>query len=248
MPRTYRNPPLIEAVCEFRFTSQQDWDWTIPGLIYPRIRDQFPIKRQQKLVEFHAVASGPDQVSQVGGPVDRLQFHSEDESAIVQLGPNLLAVNQLRPYRNWTAFKKLITEQLGIYVETVVPDAISRIGLRYIDRVELPSAAPDVEQYLQAFLRLPQVTPQQVNSFTVRAEIPYADPPAVMRYVLATADGQPSDKVVIILDIDLFSGGDDAPSIDDVPAWAETSHDRIEAAFDGTFTERTHRELFGGGE
>jgi uncharacterized protein (TIGR04255 family) len=33
----YPNPPLIEAICEFRFNPGQTWVWTVPGLIYNEI-------------------------------------------------------------------------------------------------------------------------------------------------------------------------------------------------------------------
>src|SRR5437667_2265720 len=49
--RTYNKPPLIEAVCDFRFSSSQPWDWTIPGLLYEQIRDNFPNKTQINIIE-----------------------------------------------------------------------------------------------------------------------------------------------------------------------------------------------------
>lgn len=51
MARTYNKPPLIEAVCDFRFSSTQPWDWTIPGLFYEQIRLDFPNKNQLSTIE-----------------------------------------------------------------------------------------------------------------------------------------------------------------------------------------------------
>ena len=47
MGRRYKNPPIVEALCEFEFISSQPWDLTIPGLIYEKVKDEFPDKRQQ---------------------------------------------------------------------------------------------------------------------------------------------------------------------------------------------------------
>jgi len=33
----YRNPPIEEALCEFRFVPSQDWDPTVPGRFHKKI-------------------------------------------------------------------------------------------------------------------------------------------------------------------------------------------------------------------
>jgi hypothetical protein len=38
MPRRYEETPLVEALCEFRFLGNEAWDWTIPGIVYERIK------------------------------------------------------------------------------------------------------------------------------------------------------------------------------------------------------------------
>src|SRR5258705_1897664 len=115
MPRTYKKPPLIEALCELRFEGSQPWDWTIPGLVYERIRDQFPKKRQENALEV-SVQPGENQIlQQMKAGVAKMQFLRDDESALIQIGPDLLAVNQLRPYQSWKAFKALILENMRIY-------------------------------------------------------------------------------------------------------------------------------------
>jgi uncharacterized protein (TIGR04255 family) len=47
MSNEYKNPPAIEAVCEFRLSPETEWDITIPGLIYERVKEKFPIKEQR---------------------------------------------------------------------------------------------------------------------------------------------------------------------------------------------------------
>ncbi|QMS90513.1 hypothetical protein HUN01_24125 [Nostoc edaphicum CCNP1411] len=37
--RQYPNPPIEEAVCEFRFAPDPAWNLTIPGLFYEKIKD-----------------------------------------------------------------------------------------------------------------------------------------------------------------------------------------------------------------
>lgn len=39
-PRRYSNPPIEEAVCEFRFLPAEEWDLTMPGRLQSEIGDE----------------------------------------------------------------------------------------------------------------------------------------------------------------------------------------------------------------
>ena len=41
--RRYRNPPIEEALCEFRFKPGRDWDLTIPGKLQAAIGEEYMI-------------------------------------------------------------------------------------------------------------------------------------------------------------------------------------------------------------
>ncbi len=84
--RVYENPPIIEALCEFYFGSDQQWDWTIPGLIYAEVKSEFPTKRHFNplQVELRAETQGAS-VQNVVSNVDRMQFLSQDERALIQV-------------------------------------------------------------------------------------------------------------------------------------------------------------------
>lgn len=38
--------PMIEALCEFRFTPSSPWDWTLPGRLYDQIGNEFTERSQ----------------------------------------------------------------------------------------------------------------------------------------------------------------------------------------------------------
>src|SRR5207253_5942587 len=98
MARTYNKPPLIEAVCDFRFSSSQPWDWTIPGLFYEQIRDSFPNKNQVNIIETR-IDSSQGKVIQQSQP--KLQFINQDGTAVIHVGPDNLSIHQLQPYEGW---------------------------------------------------------------------------------------------------------------------------------------------------
>ncbi|MBI3245436.1 MAG: TIGR04255 family protein [Deltaproteobacteria bacterium] len=244
MPRIYNTPPVIEALCEFRFKSSQPWDWTIPGLVYEKVRGQFPKKRQQNVLE---VAMQPDEnkvLPQMKTGVERMQFLNEEENALVQVGPDLLAVNHLPPYPKWDAFKTLILEQLTVYRNIANPEALTRIGLRYINRIEIPAKSIELEAYFHAFPRIPEPIPQAFPSFVLHVDVAYEKPSSVLRFILGSAPSETPEKLTFILDLDMVGSGENVPSMEQLGNWIEVAHEHVEAAFDASFTEKTHKEIF----
>jgi uncharacterized protein (TIGR04255 family) len=245
VPRKYDRPPLIEAVCEVRFKSSQPWDWTIPGLIYDKIKSSFPKKRQESLLEV-VMGPGTSKIQQqVKAGVGKMQFLREDEAALVQIGPDLLSVNQLQPYPEWPAFKSMVLGQIGVYCDIVRPESFSRVGLRYINRVQLPPQQINLEEYFRVTPPLPAGAPSNFRSFLIQVEVRYESPSSCLRYVLGTGQLADEAQLAILLDLDMFGEEGDAPTITGIAEWLDIAHDRIETAFDESFTDKTHRDIFG---
>ncbi|MDR7478213.1 MAG: TIGR04255 family protein, partial [Armatimonadota bacterium] len=53
----------MEAVCEFRLGRAVRWDLTVPGLLYERLKGEFP-EREQRLIQEVEVASSPQVLQQ----------------------------------------------------------------------------------------------------------------------------------------------------------------------------------------
>lgn len=245
MPRTYRKPPLVEAACELRFKSDTAWDWTIPGIIYEQIRGDFPEKRQQSGFEVN-IAPGATALIPIQAPqnsVNRMQFVKQDGSAMVQLGPNLVAVNLLPPYPSWREFKRLILQQLQTYRRVANPQGFARIGLRYINRVILPIRV-ELKEYFRALPQTPDELPQLWSAFAMSVNVAYTGPPATLRMVVGNVPPDRPEIYPVLLDIDLYHEGENLPSLEEIEAWLETAHERVELAFDTAVTERTHAEIF----
>jgi len=94
MGRKYRHPPIIEALCEFRFEPGPPWDLAIPGLVYEKVKEEFPTRRQAKAFEVN-VAASPEGVEQRVTTTDRIHFLRDDEKALIQVDRNLLVVSGL---------------------------------------------------------------------------------------------------------------------------------------------------------
>jgi uncharacterized protein (TIGR04255 family) len=242
MSRIYKSPPLVEALCEFQFASE-NWDWTIPGLIYQEIKTRFPQKRQVNRVEFE-IASLQGQVSQqVKGNADRMHFLNADNTALVQVGPDLLAVNHLQPYPHWENFRPLISEMFGVYQRIANPKSLKRIGLRFINRIEIPEKSFQISDFFMLEPRLPNEVPHQFKTVFMRVEIPYFTDPGLLILTFGSVDSDQPDKSAFILDLDFATLPDTQLSFDGCENWIESAHTNIETFFEACITEKL-RGLF----
>jgi len=237
MGRRYKNPPIVEALCEFRFDPGSPWDLAIPGLVYEKVRNEFGKRRLVKAFEA-SISGGPEGIEQQMRTTDRMQFLREDEKALIQVDRNLLAVNHLKPYPTWQEFLPLIQQGFTAYREVASPKGAQRIGLRYINRIEFPGQRIELEDYLEFRPFVGPNLPQDFGPFIVGIQVPYEDSRDILRLQLASAAAQTPDIVAVMLDLDYFLAQPGQVALDNVFEWVEVAHGHVEKAFEACITER----------
>lgn len=242
MGRKYRHPPIIEALCELRFEPSAPWDGAIPDLVYEKVKAEFPIRRQAKAFEVN-VAASLEGVEQRVTTTDRIHFVRDDEKAFIQVDRNLLVVNHLKPYPTWQQFLPLIQLGFTAYREVAKPKGIQRIGLRYINRIEIPGQNIELEDYLQFRPFIGPDLPQDFDSFVVGIQIPYENSRDSLRLQLASSITETPNVAAVLLDLDYFLVQPGQVSMGEVFMWLEPAHHRVEEVFEACITNRL-REMF----
>lgn len=236
MPRRYGKPPITQAICEFQFVSDKVWDWTIPGLIYPKISGEFPIKQQEQAFELSLtpqVQRPP--VQQFSTALSKMQFLKNDKSAIVQIGPDLLGINVQTPYPGWPNFLKLISEQLQIYLDTASPKGFKRIGVRYINNIQIKADTIETTKYFQYYPHLPETIEQRHGPFSMRVVHAYNDERDALVINFATII--PSEQSSYILDLDYFLMQPAKVQLSDGLKWVDDAHAKVEEMFEACITD-----------
>lgn len=242
MGRRYKNSPIVEALCEFRFEPDSPWDLAIPGLVYEKVRDIFPKRRQARQVAV-GTSAGPE----IGEPqvqiMNRMQLLRDDEKAFVQVGPHLLAVNHLKPYSSWQEFVTLIKRGFSAYCDVAAPKSIHRIGLRYINRIEVLARRIELEDYFEFRPFVGPNLPQEHGPFIVGIQVPYEGSRDILKIELATASTKTPDNAAVILNLDYYLVKPGEVKLDYVFEWVGFAHNRVEDAFEACITDRV-RQMF----
>jgi uncharacterized protein (TIGR04255 family) len=249
--RIYRKPPLVEAICEFQFQSDKTWDWTIPGLVYQKIGKDFPEKTQEQSFQLRfavqqSLLQSIDQPvqappQQFGGALTKMQFLTADRAAMVQVGPDLLAINVRTPYPSWKSFAKMIGEQFGIYVEIASPTKFKRIGLRYINRIDFGVTGLELTKYFSYYPHLPESIEQKHGLFAMRVVHPESNEQDALTVNLANVI-QPGN-LSYLFDLDYTLIQPDNVQLGKGLAWIDNAHSKIESLFEACITDEL-RDLF----
>lgn len=249
MNKKYNNNQIKEAICEFRFVPDQNWDFTIPGLFYSKVGKKFPKKKELKHLGFTISTSGTGIDSQINQGLNRIQFISNDESQILQIGENLLTISILRPYSNWEEFKKNIIETLNDYKEIVDNPKINRIGLRYINHFLnfFPKDGYFIQDYFDYFAELPEKVTKSISSSYISNIFDIID--ESNNNLLGTVNlvfSLNSDEKLnenVILDIDFFGQFEKAKSIEEGLKFVDIAHENIIRIFENSITDKTKKMI-----
>ncbi len=204
--REYKNPPIEEALCEFRFEPESEWNPMLPLSFRESIKSSYPGTPRQKTPIEADVHAG----SENGGPsfllkqeVSRMQFPSEDGKKLVAIGQNVVSAHTLRPYPSWDVFRPQIKEALESYVKIIGVKGIRRIGLRYINKIEVDvEGTVSLNEYFAVPPQAPQGFPSRFIKFFTRTEYVYDDEP--IRLIMNFTDIDTSEgKAAFLLDIDM---------------------------------------------
>ena len=142
-----------------------------------------------------------------GGPAGYL-FRSADNKQAVQALRDGFSFSRFRPYQDWDTFSKEARDLWERYAALTKPNKVTRIGLRYINRLELPLPFSDFKEYLLTVPEIAPGLPQGLSSFFFRVVMPIDEAKAFATITETIAEGEGSKAAVpVILDIDVFRGG-----------------------------------------
>ena len=242
--RRYRKPPVIEALCEIYFANSV-WDDTVLGAFYERVKNTFPQKRQREIQEAEVTMGPGEAKAGVRCLPPWMQFVSEKGDRMIQLARDLLVVNQLRPYPHFEEWEPVVYSALTIYKELTQPRNVARLGLRYMNRVEIPEARIAMEDFFTIYPQLPPALGNTHGSFLVRVEVPQPEQGHTVLITFGTSAPQQPNPNVQAFMLDLY----DIVQLNkplgqlDLGEEIKQAHRDLVMAFEDSITDRL-RELF----
>jgi uncharacterized protein (TIGR04255 family) len=253
----YKNPPIREVVCEFRFQEGSPWDLSVPGLIYSKMSDEFPRKLISQTPEISTTIVGaPEGRAQqtlrqlsVGLIHDSLRFwRSEDDFGFISVATNRISVSHSRPYPSWEVLLPIIMRTFNAYKDTAQPKGLQRIGLRYINEIYFDLSNIDLEDYFDFYPFQGPGLPQNIASFNCSIGSLFNDNRDGLRLQMTSPTLQQPGGVTVLLDLDYFLHEPLSVDLENVSDWLNSAHKQIEDTFEGCLKDSLRAKFQGEGK
>jgi uncharacterized protein (TIGR04255 family) len=217
----YSKAPIIEAVLDFGVKS-------VPGFM--------PTQLNHFQVNLDASGASAPQKTSIG-----YSGANTGLKQAYQVRPNGFTFSKQAPYKDWETFSAEAKRLWNVYREVIQPSAVTRLAVRYINRLELPLPVLDFKDWLRT---VPEVSPdmtQNLNTMVLQFQNPETDLLAVLNFTEAIVPPTSPQFCSIVLDIDLFREVD-LPN-DEVGIWSllDKFRERKNKIFEACITDQTRR-------
>lgn len=149
MPQ-YKRPPITEAVIEIRF--EQPLPKRSINAVHTKLKKNYEFSKPVSKVEVRYDV--PQRQAKFDSEEKGYQLSSGDQTDVLQINPTSIAFSRLAPYDGWELFRNRAESNWKILKRVTGHQKISRLGVRYINRIDIPATGKEkirIEDYLTIY-------------------------------------------------------------------------------------------------
>jgi len=239
----YHREPIVEAILDVRVAPAAEHTLLKLAQANSGLDEQYPnrlpVFRQR--IQGNISTAGPDVTADQA--TIGFVFVSADKQQQYQVTPDGLTFNRLAPYIGWTGFRDEASKT-WVQFKNVLGDAlvVSRLGLRYINRIEIPAKGPiELGDYFTTVPHAAPELPQPMTGFFMRIEMPLPDVGGALAVVVAGTPAKQPNHIGVLLDIDVLKMISSAMSDEEMWSTIALLRDAKNAAFEACITDKTRK-------
>jgi len=202
----FSKPPLTEALLDIKVNLASNFDVNALEFFQKSIEKYFPIKQINTKWETKLqIKPGESLKFDAKDSRNGFIFKTANNEKLVQARMDGFTFNRLTDYESWDSFKSESRKLWEIYLKVAKPISIKRLAVRYINTIQIPRPAGDLNEYFSTVPEISRNLPQMMTEFFMRVVIPEPNSPNAT-IVIETVDvARLSEEILpIIFDIDTF--------------------------------------------
>jgi len=233
----YSHPPVVEAIIELQFE---------PALSLKEIENlrsklskRYPTLIENRLVEVHIDEKGAATTRSVP---QGFKGTSADNCGVILSSPNSFASVRLAPYVGWEEVVTVARENYQVFRDVVGHRTTTRIGVRYVNRIDIPDEAASKLQpkdVFNVYTNVPEDIPKIPRNFFSRYEYDVGQHEILVIIHTASADPVLLDSKAFTLDIDVVKNQKVPQKPDDIWSLIEEMRVIKNRAFESSVTTTT---------
>lgn len=237
---TYPNSTIVEAICELHFTCLKNplnWDGKWYGRLHSKVGVEYEMEpKTAKGFMVQAVNQNRPSLSENQVLLNQMIYKHRTKNQLIQLAPWTLTVNMIGPYQGWNSFVEHIKHSWLSLSSIIDSVQVTRMGMRYINRIPKNAANEKVGEWFLKSDLLPERLLTQKNDYFFRCEIPQTE----NSRIIVTLTEEQTDLPIkpIIFDIDTFTVQTHHETWEQIYNDISQLHNAIRHEFDSSLTEK----------
>jgi uncharacterized protein (TIGR04255 family) len=149
--RQLSHAPIVEAVINIRARAQVPWEESvIAQQLKPRLEDYPNILSRTQAQQQVTLGQGEPKAEMRNLGWYGLDCWAVDQKQIAQFSRDGFLFGRLQPYQDWERFSSEAMRLWHIHVEVAQPLEVQRVGVRFINRIEMQPGEDPCEALLRA--------------------------------------------------------------------------------------------------
>jgi uncharacterized protein (TIGR04255 family) len=196
----YTRTPIIEAVIEFKIEPREGLTLAELARVWDGEEARYPDSRRHNEHEIEL----RDATSKADGRHVGHIFVSEDGRQSFHSRIDGFLLSRSAPYDCWDSICSEALRLWGRYRKVVEPRSVTRIGLRYINRIDVPEPSVDLKDYLRTSPEISSDLPQVLSGYFMQLVLPLPDFDCAVTINSALVAPVEPNVTSIILDLDVI--------------------------------------------
>ncbi|HUY81497.1 MAG TPA: TIGR04255 family protein [Acidobacteriaceae bacterium] len=232
------NAPIVEALIDFRVLPQAQIAVDELGSMNAEVGMEYS-KREQINVFSTRLDFNEGRSPQAVAAHSKVGWLYKSQTQVAQFRLDGFTFSRLVPYTTWEGVFEEAMRLWKIYVQKAQPVQISRMAVRYINRMKLQGPAT-LNSYLTAPPELPEPSPQSIRDFLCRILVTDSKRSASAAVIQALEPQFEPSSISLLLDIDAYLDRLTLdPSDPSIPEKFESLRQLKNEIFFACITERT---------
>jgi uncharacterized protein (TIGR04255 family) len=242
----FPSPTIVEAACEITYSRDLQLKLSTAEL-YKLLGAEFPEMQPVNTVAFQVVVGDarqpPPPAPPLGVPAPAFRFATAAGDRFVQIS-DVSFVHQTRgSYPGWSTIKATILELWEKVLPAIRPNAVTKIGLRYINQIAKDETHPHLGDWLRASDYIPDALTRSRRHFSARFETSPGDDDLLVLTLVNQLPAETLQHGAIIFDIDRMRTGLVGNAPNDVGEVLEILHEDIWDVFWSSRTSALEEKL-----
>jgi uncharacterized protein (TIGR04255 family) len=243
--RHYPNPPITEAVLALRVPTSEI---AVSELLKMSAGEEaaYPTAQPLQMI-MSKMTVGPTPAASTTQQQTGFVFRRQDGRYIYQARLDGFTISQLPRYSDWADFRTEASLYWQRYQEITQPAGVTRTGLRYVNRIDVPIAEGqehfEVTEYLLTAPKIAPELPQMMQGFFMQIALPWPDTECRAMITETIIPPARPGFFSLILDIDTFREYPTPATHEQAWQCLEELHSLKNKVFEACITDKA-RELF----